>query len=190
MSIMTKPDITKIVELKPVTLDDLASVRYVHKSSFVALCGANHSEEEVQAHIDMVNSKQYVDLILANNMYCAWIGNEIVGTAGWSPADDSGHTARINLVCVRPMFNNIGIGRLLIRNSELRAKSAGFFDYSVRSNINAVPFYQLQGYSISSHGIMHTRMKIDLPVAFMRKFGVPVNENFPQQEREPVYLRA
>ena len=187
---MTELSITDRIELKPVTLDDLASVRYVHKSAFVTFCGAHHSEEEVQAQIDMINSTQYVELILSNNTYCAWLEDEIVGTAGWSPADDSGNTARINLVCVRPMFHNLGIGRMLIRDSERRAKDAGFYDYSVRSNINAVPLYQRHGYRISSHGIMHTRMKIDLPVAFMRKFGVAVNENLPQYQREPVYVTA
>ncbi len=192
------PDIAEKVVLKPVTLDDLASVRYVHGASFSFLSGPQHSEEEVQAQIDTINSKQYVDQILANNTYCAWIGDEIVGTAGWCPADDSGHTARINLVCVRPLFHNMGIGRLLIRDAENRAKNAGFFDFSVRSNINAVSFYQRHGYSISSHGIMHTRMKIDLPVAFMRKYGIPVNQNIPvsipeqigQTVRQPEFMRA
>ena len=187
---MKKPDITRIVELKPVTIDDLASVRYIHKSSFEAFCGTNHSDEEVQAHIDMVNSQYYADHILSNNMYCAWIGDEMVGTAGWSPADDSGHTARINLLSVSPMFNGLGIGRLLVRSTEKRASEAGFNDYSVRSNINAVPFYQHHGYRISSHGIMHTRTKIDLPVAFMRKFCVPVNQNIPTADRQATFLRA
>lgn len=166
---LLKTHLKDVIQLRPVELDDIASIRYVHKTAFEILAGDKHSEEEVTAHLDLINSHSYTDKILSSNMYCALIDQEIVGTAGWCPADDNGRTARIKQVFIRPLFHTMGIGRLLVHNTELRAYKAGFNNFSAQANINAIPFYKRLGYSVSSHGIMTTPMNIDLPVAFMRK---------------------
>ncbi len=170
MSLLPKVDLSHSVTLKPVSVDDISSVRYVHITAFRILASEHHTEEEIQAHVDLIQRPEYVDTILTSALYCSWIEDEIVGTAGWCPADDNGSTARIRNVFVRPLFTNCGIGRLLVENAEARAHQAGFRDFSVRANINAVSFYERLGYEISSYGVMSTRSNIDLPVAFMRKY--------------------
>ncbi|MEM7621024.1 MAG: GNAT family N-acetyltransferase [Pseudomonadota bacterium] len=177
----SKSNLLDIIQLRPVELDDIASVRYVHKTAFEILAGDKHSEDEVKAHIDMIVSQAYIEKILSCNMYCALIDDEIVGTAGWCPADDNGRTARIKKVFVRPLFHTMGIGKILVKNAEKRAVQAGFDHFSVQSNINAVPFYKCLNYKISSHGIMTTPMDVDLPVAFMRKQVQPAQTIFSRR---------
>ena len=169
---MKTTGIAETVNLKPITLDDLASVRYVHKSSFHSIAGIQHTEEEIQAQTDMVYSKTYVDMVLANNTYCAWIGDEIVGTSGWCPANDRNSVARINMIFVHPLFCEMGIGSMLVSDAERRAQAAGFYEFSARANINSVSFYKRHGYYVTSRGIIQTPKKVDLPVAFMRKNNI------------------
>lgn len=164
-----KPDLTEAVKLRPATIDDFSSIRYVHATSFRILASEHHSESEIKAHVDMIYRPEYGDSILSTDLTVATIDNEIVGTAGWAPADDNGSTARIRKVFVRPLFTGTGIGKLLLNTAEDRAKRAGFEDFSVRANINAVSFYENRGYDITSYGVMPTQIKVDLPVAFMRK---------------------
>ncbi len=184
MSIMRKFSIVDKVKLKPVTLDDLASVRYVHKSAFTLLAGTEHSEEQVQAQNELIYSKNYCDHIFANNTYCAWMGNELIGTSGWCPADDRGGTARVNMIYVHPLFHMLGIGRMMVKNAEERARDAGFYEFSLRANINAVRFYKRLGYHVSSRGILQTPKKVDLPVAFMRKHNIATTHHIYKRSTE------
>lgn len=169
MSIVTKFDLSSSVVLRPASLDDMSSVRYVQATAFRILAAEQHSEEQIAAHIDVIEQPGYTQEILNSSVYCAWVDREIVGTAGWCPADDNGTTARIRQVYVRPLFCCCGIGASLLENAEARAYRAGFTDFSVRANVNAVSFYERAGYEITSHGVMPANSHIDLPVAFMRK---------------------
>lgn len=169
MDNVSKQDFLKAVTFRPVTLDDLSSVRYVHMTAFRILAAEYHSPEEIQAHVDDMMNTDYFEEILQCDLYCALVEEEIVGTGGWCPADDSGATARIRKVFVRPLFTNCGVGRMLVELAEKRALQAGFDKFTVRANINAVSFYERLNFEISSYGVMPTRSGIDLPVAFMRK---------------------
>lgn len=188
---MKKVGIADTVKLQPVTIDDLASIRYVHKASFDSIAGVQHSDEEVQAQVDLIYSRNYVDVILSNNTYCAWIGDEIIGTSGWCPADGRRSIARINMISVHPLFHDLGIGRMLVANAEKRAQNAGFYEFSVRSVTTAIPFYKRQGYHVSSHGIIQTPKRVDLPVAFMRKHNIAEqHHNYSQQMSVPLRQTA
>ncbi len=169
MGMSTKCDLSRSVVLRPVGIDDMSSVRYVHATAFRILAAEHHSDEQLAARVAEIMRPDYVREVLDSALYCAWVDGEIVGTAGWCPADDNGKTARIRKVYVRPLFTNCGIGGLLLRNAEERACRSGFVDFSVRANVNAIAFYKQAGYEITSHGVMPTYGNIDLPVAFMRK---------------------
>ena len=189
MSIVTNFDLSDSVVLRPVSIDDMSSVRYVHEIAFRILAAEHHSEEQLAAHIEVILQPEYIKEIRNNSVYCAWVDGEIVGTSGWCPADDNGTTARIRKVFVRPLFSCCGIGRLLLENAEARAYQAGFTDFSVRANVNAVSFYTRAGYEITSHGVMSTNSGIDLPVAFMRKkahFTRPVLNNHTNGSLETI----
>lgn len=181
MSLLPKADLTDAVTLRPVGVDDISSIRYVHSTSFRILAAEEHTEEEVAAHVDLIQRKEYADEILSSDVTAAWVEDEMVGTAGWGPADDSGTTARIRSVFVRPLFTKCGIGRMLVTHVEAKALKAGFKDFSVRANINSVSFYEKLGFEITSYGVMPTLAGVDLPVAFMRKHEDAVMQSVNQR---------
>jgi GNAT superfamily N-acetyltransferase len=111
--------------LRRVGMDDWANVRYVHASAFRILAGGDCEPAEADAFAAYVRSQDYADRLQSENLYAGWIDGELVGTAGWTPADDSGALARITSVFVRPLFTRLGVGRRLALDAEARARAAG-----------------------------------------------------------------
>lgn len=162
-------DLAYAATIRPVSIDDMSLVRYLHASAFRYMAAGRHSEHEIEAFRKAVYSAAYADCILATGCYAAWIEGEMIGTAGWCPSDDTGLVARITNVFVRPLFSGGGLGRLLTQHAEERARRAGFKELSVRATLNATQFFERLGYEISAHGVQSIAPAIDLPVLFMRK---------------------
>lgn len=155
--------------LRRVGMDDWANVRYVHASAFRILAGGDSEPAEADAFAAYVRSQDYADRLQGENLYAGWIDGELVGTAGWTPADDSGALARITSVFVRPLFTRLGIGRRLALDAEARARAAGFERFSARATFNSVGFFEKLGYDVTSHGIHAIATEQGMPVTYMRK---------------------
>lgn len=159
----------RVVTLRPIGVDDIANVRYLHEASFTAFSAEAHTAQETAAFLDMVRRPEYVFEVARCNLVGAYIGGELVGTAGWLAADDRGAAARLRKVFVRPMFGGSGVGRRLVLDAEARAARAGFLEMSVRTNVAAMSFYKRLGYKVTSHGVFATPSGVDLPVTYLRK---------------------
>ena len=157
------------VTIRPVGMDDWANVRYVHATAFRVLAGSDCEPAEADAFAAYVRSQDYADRLQTENLYAGWLDGELVGTAGWTPTDDSGVLARITSVFVRPLFTRMGIGRRLALNAEARARTAGFERFSARATLNAVGFFEKLGYDVTSHGIHIIATEQGMPVTYMRK---------------------
>ena len=160
-------------EIQSVGIDDLSSVRYIHATSLRMLAASQLTEAEIAAVADYVYAGAYsralAEAVRSKQMIGAWIGPDLVGTAGWSPADDSGATARIWGVSVLPLFRRAGLGHRLVTGAENDARRAGFSAFALRSTSNATGFFAQLGYEISSHGVWALTPEVSLPVAFLRK---------------------
>lgn len=155
--------------IRPVGVDDWANIRYVHSAAFRLLSASFCTPNEIDAFTAFVRSETYADRLMWENVHTAWLDDELVGTAGWTPADDSGSQARITSVFVRPLFTRAGIGRRLVRDAEARARAAGFERFSARATLNSVGFFEKLGYDVTSYGV-HTGMgEQSMPVTYMRK---------------------
>lgn len=156
------------VVLRPIGIDDWSDVRYVHAASFRML-GGSQSSRSVVAFNAMVAQPEYVDRMREAHLIGAWIGRELVGTAGWLPADDRGMTARITGHFVRPLFTMLGIGSLLLSRAEQDARDAGFSRFTARATGAVVPFYAAHDYEISSYGSQAIDGLREIKLVFMRK---------------------
>lgn len=165
----SKRDLVKLLAFRPMEIDDLSSVRHLHVSSFRAEAGRIHSANESDAFIAHVYSPRYAEELLSQDMLSAWIDDVLVGTAGWCPAGNSGHAARITDVFVRPLFNGHGIGRALVDRVEVAAAKAGFDEYTARVLVSGRPFFERLGYRRTSQGVRNLDHGVDIPVVFMRK---------------------
>jgi GNAT superfamily N-acetyltransferase len=158
------------VTIRRVGMDDWASVRYVHAAAFRLLAGSDCEPAEVEALAAYVRSQDYAERLQAENLHAAWLDGQLIGTAGWIPADDSGSLARITSVFVRPLFTRMGIGRKLTLDAEARARAAGFERFSARATLNAVGFFEKLGYDVTSHGVHAIATEQGMPVTYMRKY--------------------
>ena len=109
-----------MVTLRPFTVDDLSTARYIHTASFTGAAAEHYAPDDIAAFVAFVRSPLYGDLLLGNHAVAAWIGAEMVGTAAWSPGEGLSPTARILALCVRPLFTGEGIGRQLLDHIERR----------------------------------------------------------------------
>ena len=155
--------------IRPVGVDDWASIRYVHSTAFRLLSASFCTPNEIDAFTGFVRSQTYTDRLMWENLHTGWLGDELVGTAGWAPADDSGAQARITSVFVRPLFTRMGIGRRLVRDAEARARAAGFERFSARVTLNSVGFFEKLGYDVTSYGVHVVMGDQTMPVTYMRK---------------------
>lgn len=154
---------------RPIGLDDIADVRYLHSSAF-KVCGAqHHTEEEIDAYVARINSIDYIQECMNCSLYGIWHNHVLVGTAGWCPSNDNRSTARIRKIYVHNFYMGLGLGRMMVDNAEERAKNAGFKEFSVRSSVSATKFFKSLGYNVSSHGALGLSGGPDFPVTYMRK---------------------
>src|SRR5262245_12727318 len=157
------------VAIRRVGLDDHSDVRHLHARAMRAQSGDALSDAEVAAFLAFVGSPAYSDCLLAEEVYGATIGGQLVGTASWQVNGDDGETARIASVFVHPLFARLGIGGRLLAEVEARARRAGFDQLGTSTTVNAVGFFQRFGYQEASRGVKAFGPDCWLPVAFLRK---------------------
>ena len=125
--------------LRPITIDELSTVRHLHLMSARRLSASHLSEAELQAFCDHINSDPYTDRLIdqvrQGRLIAATLMDEIVATAGWIPANDSGATARMMAIFVAPLYALHGLGRLVVEAAEAQAAHAGFRVFTHRAPI-------------------------------------------------------
>ncbi len=156
---------------RPIGLDDLADVRYLHSSAF-RICGAAyHSETEIKAYLARINSTEYLHECVNCSLYGLWHEHMLIGTSGWCPSNDNRNTARLRKIYIHNFYVGLGLGRMMVADAEQRAHDAGFEEFSIRARSHSTNFFKNIGYRISSHGAILTPEGPDIPVTYMRKSG-------------------
>jgi GNAT superfamily N-acetyltransferase len=158
-----------ITTVRPLSVDDLSTARYIHAASFAASALEHYSQADVDAFNAFVRSPRYADLLLGNNAVAAWIESEMVGTAAWSPGEGRSPTARIIVVAVRPLFTGEGIGRFLVDYVEAQAREAGYHALEASATLNSIGFFEGLGFRVVRNGGWALPLGHEIPVAFMRK---------------------
>jgi GNAT superfamily N-acetyltransferase len=153
--------------LVPLGPDDLSAVRHLHATSLRAQTVGVLSDAELTAFVRLVHSPGYGGILEKEEVTCAWLDGELVGTVSWQANATSGHIARIGCIFVR--HQRFGIGRRLLGEVEARAQQCGFSRLAVGVTANAVPFFQRQGYAVASRGVKTFAPGCALPVTFLRK---------------------
>lgn len=161
------------VELGKAVIDDMSSVRHLHASSAKKLAAGMLSESEIIGFAAYIYTEGYsarlAELVLAKRLTAARLGTDLLGTAGWTPANDSGAVARLIGVFVSPLYAQRGIGRRLVEAAEAQARQAGFTVFTMRAPLGASGFFERLGYGVASHGAWPLTREVSLPVAFLRK---------------------
>jgi len=155
------------LKVRPIGVDDFSEVRYLHARSLSAHTVEVLTDEEVAAFEALVYSPAYTDILMQEEVYGAWLEDELVGTVSWHAIGDDGQSAGIGPVFVH--YARLGIGRRLLTEAEARARQSGFEKFAGWATANAVPFFERLGYKIVSRGVKTLSPACALPVAFLRK---------------------
>ena len=158
-----------MIEIRPLTIDDLSHARYVHAASFTRRARGHYSPADIEAFNEFVHSPRYADLMLGNPAVAAWLGPEMVATAAWSPGEARSPTARIFGVFVRPMFTGEGIGRRIVGHVEEAARAAGYPALEAAATLNAAPFFEAIGFRFVRAGTWALPTGREIAVLFLRK---------------------
>lgn len=168
-----RADLATAGDLRAVVIDELSDVRYIHAGALRAQAAEQLSQDEIDAFVGYVYSEAYTErlaeMVRARRLLGITVDGKLTSTAGWTPANDSGATARLMAVFVGPLFTGVGLGRRVALAAEADAAQAGFRAASVRTPIGAVGFFQRLGYDVSSYGVWTLKPDCALPVGFMRK---------------------
>jgi|GEM_PF-689238 len=161
-------------DIRLVGLDELSTVRYISAAALKAQLGSCLlSEADVANFARYIYSDAYtrwlIEAVGTSRLLGAAIGSELVASAGWLPANDTGAVARLHGLFVRPLFTGAGLGRKLALAAEAQARQAGFSMFTVRAPLSSVEFFSRLGYEVSSRGAWTIGPKQSLQVAFMRK---------------------
>ncbi|MFN3744538.1 MAG: GNAT family N-acetyltransferase [Hyphomicrobiaceae bacterium] len=175
----------ELVELRPISIDDWAAVRYVHKAACRTGFGPRISPRCIEAFMAMVDTPAYMDRLQGSDLVGAWLSGQLAGTAGWRPVAGQGHVARIEGLFVQPLFSFMGLGSLLLAQAEARARKAGYGAITVLAPANAVPFFMRLGYDIYAQGAGVSDLPSDMPVSVMRKREPAAVTVFPNGSRVP-----
>lgn len=161
------------VVVAPVDIDHMSDVRHLHALSARRLAAGMLSEAEIVAFAQHLYSEAYsarlADIVQSKRLLGARLPDMLVGTAGWTPANDAGSVARLVGVFISPLYAGMGLGRLLIEAVEAEARLAGFANFTIRAPLGASGFFAHLGYEVASHGVWPLDREVALPVAFMRK---------------------
>jgi GNAT superfamily N-acetyltransferase len=172
-SIPARNNLLEAVEVGQAAIDEMSSVRHLHASSAKRLAAGMLSESEIAAFVDHIYTDGYSarisDVVAAGRLSTARLAGELIGSAGWLAANDSGAVARLIGVFVSPLYARHGIGRLLVAAAEAQARQAGFATFTVRAPLGASAFFEHLGYEAASHGVWPLTRDVALPVAFLRK---------------------
>jgi GNAT superfamily N-acetyltransferase len=137
------------ISIKPVDVDHMSLVRYVHSVALRMQAGAALTEDEIDRVCESMYEPEYTAELMSQDLLGAWLGGELTGTAGWL-LDKDGCTARIVSVYVRPPFTRMGIGRRLVAEVEDRCRRAGLSRFVLEAMGGSVPFFEKQGYDIKA----------------------------------------
>lgn len=166
----TGPDrLAQMIELRPLTVDDLSVARYIHAAAFARAAHGHYSTADIEAFGQFVRSARYADLMLGNPAVAAWLGSDMVATAAWSPGEAKSPTARVFGLFVRPMFTGEGIGRRIVGHVEEEARGAGYPAIEAAATLNAAPFFEAIGYRFVRQGAWALPTGHEIAVTFLRK---------------------
>lgn len=129
---------------------DAAAIRRIHLASIRGLGRQAYTDEQVEAWAHDRDPDEYPIEADDTTIFVAERGGSIVGFGWLSAEPDADFQAevdgKISAIYVHPAMARDGIGETLYQALETRAREAGFESLGLWASLNAVPFYEAQGY--------------------------------------------
>ncbi len=150
--------------IRPARESDAEAITSVHVSAIREVCSACYTPAQIEAWAGSKRPERYLGAIARGNFFVAELGGELRGFACL-------HTevAELTGLFVRPDGLRRGIGRRLLAAVESAARSAGLTRVELKSSLNAVPFYQANGFVAGPTDLVLLGPGIELSCTHMHK---------------------
>lgn len=155
------------VTYRPFEVADFAGFQRLQIEATNRLSAGHYSVDQLLAEEEAVRNPGYLNELLAINLTLAVRGHEIVGSAGWNQHD--AETARVRKVFVHPSHAGQGVGGRLLIQVESEFLNLGFRRVICRASMNAISFYEKNGFSKIEQNSMDLGNGITIPVMMMQK---------------------
>ena len=131
---------------------DAEAIRNVHLASIRGLGTESYSDEQVEAWAHDRDPGKYPIEDADSTIFVAEQGGSIVGFGWLSLTPDEDFEAevdgKLSAIYVHPGFARQGVGTTIYQALETRAREEGLESLGLWASLNAVPFYERQGYSM------------------------------------------
>jgi GNAT superfamily N-acetyltransferase len=179
-----RPPLEGPVRLRRARMDDLPVLTQMIRQAVCELNAADFSLEQIESALRHGYGSDNPRLILECTYYVAEIGDEIVGSGGWSrlkavsPSEEADEAdlidpaqepAKIRAFFVHPAYARRGIATRLLRASEKSARQAGFRQLELLATRTGEPVYTRFGFELVERLDLTLPDGIVFPVARMVK---------------------
>jgi GNAT superfamily N-acetyltransferase len=152
------------VQLRTVRFEDVPAVLRLVARAIAAGCADVYDATQLAAVYSGYASTLFVEALGPYETIVASIGDEPAAFAQLDPAG-----GRLRALFVDGELQGLGIGRALLRELETRARSRGCARVYGAMSLNAVPFYERQGYTRLARPERLTTSGIPVPIVRMEK---------------------
>lgn len=125
----------------------------------------DYSEEEIMAVVDK-NASRLARVLLGRRTPTV-VAEEDGNIVGYAVVD--ANTCTLTQLYVRPSLVRNGLGSALLERAEQRAVNAGCDILYIYASLNAIEFYEKQGYERLEHATIETET-VDVPSILVQKF--------------------
>ncbi len=143
---------------------DAAGIADAHIESIRELCSPSYEASQIDAWVTGKRAEIYLQAIAEHSFFVAVLDESIVGFSQLNPK-----TAEVRAIYVRPEVVRQGVGRRLLQAVEASARAHALLRLTVQASINAVPFYQAQGYVLEGFTTFMLKIGTALACASMHK---------------------
>ena len=156
-----------MLRIRPATTADLGAIGPLRQLSARILTGGHYAEVDIDGAL--ASGSLDSEMIEAGSFFVATIGEQLVGTAAWSPSESIDGAAVVRSVYVHPKVAGTGVGQKLMHVVECHAAHAGCERFELQSSLSAVGFYLRLGYHDVEQCQCTLNNGVELPVVQMYK---------------------
>jgi N-acetylglutamate synthase-like GNAT family acetyltransferase len=162
---MAKPLMEQLTfSVRRATDADKKSIWQVQTSAIRELCGTHYAHKDILQWSNLLSPKSHGQALREREVFVAEKGNNIVGYGQLNLQHEAIEAIYVSPTCVR-----LGVGTILLERLEEAAREIGINSLHVCSTLNAVGFYERNGYQAKGKTVYRLPPHIDLPCVRMDK---------------------
>jgi putative acetyltransferase len=131
------------LEIRPAELSDAQEIKDLHARSVRALCRDHYTSDQIEAWLRNSTLEKYHRRLKLHRAFVGEINGEVVGYVRWNPASNE-----LCSIFIDPGQVGQGYGRKLMKVAYEDAALLGVAELWLDASLNAVPFYQAEGWQV------------------------------------------